>query len=533
MWTQFFLENIHFALNMFAALVFFAVFWLYFDAWLGRKTLKEGLRSLGLILLSISFVIHAATIEITVFESIFASKDLESFLLLATRVPAYMLIIASLILDPLQPKPEHSKIAKASMNVAIPGVMLPVIASMFFLHPMLSVIIGFLYLRRGTIGLENHLKPIAASFFILSIAELLSLGSLLRNTPNVDIYNLVAPFGYLWIVEHLILLFSMIVLGKWVFGYLLKRLQSQLFMIFTSLILVIFLLTTVTFTFLLLKNLETETLKQLESDVKVLDYSLSSKKAEGLSDAQVIAQNPQVINDTTAKSHKPLYDTASSFLLTKKQSFLVILSDSGQVLARGEDKEKFGDSMSDDPLVKRGLLGESASSVITKEGVLAPEVSVRSVTPIKQEQKIVGVVLTGSTIDSAFVDGVKKATGLEAAIYGDNVLSATTLVAVDGKSRSLGIKEENTNIKSKVLTKGESYSGSVDILNIPYFGAYLPLKDVDNNPVGMLFVGKQQVGVLQAAGRSIELTFIIAAILMALSVIPAYFISKYLTYQIH
>jgi len=60
----------------------------------------------------------------------------------------------------------------------------------------------------------------------------------------------------------------------------------------------------------------------------------------------------------------------------------------------------------------------------------------------------------------------------------------------------------------------------------------LPLKDVDNNPVGMLFVGKPQVGVLQAAGRSIEMTFLVAVILLVLSIIPAYFISKYLTNQI-
>lgn len=533
MWNQFFLENAHFALNMFTALVFFAVFWLYFDAWLGRKTIREGLRCTGLFLLSISFIIHATIIEISVLESSIFGKDTGATLLLITRISAYLFIIASLIIDPLQPKPQHSKVAKTSMEVAIPVVMLPVLASGSFLHPILATVTGFLYLRRGTVGLENHLKPIALSFLVLSFSELLSLGSLLRHTQNVDLYDLVAPFGLAWMIEHLILLAATLILGRWVFGYLLKRLQSQLFMIFTSSILVIFLLTTVTFTYLLLKNLENETLKQLEADVKVLDLALSSKKAESLSDAQLISQNTQVQSYTEEKSHKGLVDNIQGLLLAKKQSFLIVVSESGQVLARGEDRDKYGDSLSDDPLIKRALLGESVSSVVAKEGVLAPEISIRSATAIKSGQKVVGAIMTGTTVDNAFVDGVKKATSLEAAFYGDNALSATTLTSADGKSRSLGIKEENVNIKTKVLGKGESFAGAVDILNVPYFGAYLPLKDIDNNPVGMLFVGKQQVGVLQAAGRSIEMTFIVAALLIVLSVIPAYLISRYLSYQIH
>ena len=182
--------------------------------------------------------------------------------------------------------------------------------------------------------------------------------------------------------------------------------------------------------------------------------------------------------------------------------------------------------------LKKALLGDFGTSIVVKDGALAPEVSVRTSSPVKSGDKIVGAVMIGVALDNTFVDGIKGATGLEAGIYGDNSLSATTIMAAGGKSRHLGIKMENKTIKEKVLQKGTSYSGPVSFLSTPYFAAYLPLKDVDNNPVGILFVGKPQVGVLQAAGRSIELTFILAAAMLILAICPAYFISRNLANQL-
>ena len=38
---QFFGQNLHFITGLFTALVFFAVFWLYFDGWLNRRLRKD------------------------------------------------------------------------------------------------------------------------------------------------------------------------------------------------------------------------------------------------------------------------------------------------------------------------------------------------------------------------------------------------------------------------------------------------------------------------------------------------------------
>lgn len=531
MWYQFLLENIHFAINVFAALVMFATGWLYFDAWLGRKNIREGLKVAGFLLLSCSFLVRGVTIDSVILKSSLLPAGALFTTLAVTRISGYILIILGLLIDPLQSHPDHKE--KKGLMLSLPPINLfTIFHSIPALYPVLGSLVAFLYLHRSTIGLESHLKTVALSFFILSLTELLSLASLFQDTSNVDLYKIIAPFGPVWIVEHSILVLAITILGYWVWSYLLKRFQSQLFMILTASILVIFLLTTISFTGLLLKNLQDEAFKRLQTDVKVLNYAIDSKKAGLLADAQALAQDPQVIDHVEKTNRVSLGEIAQTILLSKKMSLLIVVNDNGQVLARGEDRERVGDSISDDPLIKRSLLGESPSSIVTKEGVLAPEVSIRAATPIKSGEEIIGAVMVGSIVDNAFVDGVNKATGLQSSIYGMNILSATTLVAPDGKSRWIGIKEESKKIKEQVLSKGESFAGEVKLLNVPYFAAYLPLKDVDEIPVGMLFVGEQQLSVLQAAGRSIELTFLMAALLIVLSIIPAFLIARYLVYQI-
>ena len=527
MWYQFFLENIHFAINLGASLMFFSVAWLYFDAWTGRRNLKDAIRWLGFLFLSISFLAVAVHIESAILPTPLISEDIRILLLGFLRIAGYGLLIIGLILDPLIPKPSHK-----SLKVIIPVGLVPVVYSIQFLFPIFAVIAGFLYLRRATVGLEDHIKPVALVFFILSISELLSLSSLFQTTENVSLFNIVASFGILWILQHIALLISVILLSRWAFSYLLKRFQSQLYIIFSLAILAIFLVTTVAFTALLLKQLEQDAISQLTSNVKVLGYAVDSKRGEAVSDAQVLAQNAQVIQQVQDRSLVPLFETSESFLLAKKMSFLTIVDANGQVLARGEDREHVKDSLSDDSLVRKALNGESVSSVTSKEGVVAPQISIRGASPIKSGDSIIGAVITGVAIDDAFVDNIKKTTGLEASIYGNNKISATTLTSPDGKSRLSGISEVNKNINSKVLGKAAGYSGAVTFANIAYFASYLPLKDVDNNPVGMLFVGKRQIGVLETAAKSIEFTFIISALLLVLSIIPALLISRYIARQL-
>jgi hypothetical protein len=530
MWIQFFLENAHFAINVFIALVLFSVFWLYGDAWTQRKNPKDIIRIIGYFLLSVSFLVSAVYVESSILASPILSVLAQGWILAATRITGYLCILIGLFFEKVESKPDYHGNTSIPILLTVPVAAWsswPVLA-----YPVLASLIALLYLRRATIGLEDHLKPVAWSFFLLAVAELISMSALFRNTDVVRLYSLVMAFGPAWILEHVVYLAAGLVFGRWVFGYLLKQFETQLFMIFTVTILIIFLITTVSFSGLLVKNIRDESLSRLVTDVKVLSFAIDGKKGELLSDSAVVAQSPEIITAIGTGSRKPAADFAEKFLLAKKESTLVIVTSGGRVLARGEDRERAGESLSDDPLIKRALLGESVASVVSREGVLAPELSVWAAVPVKSGGAVTGAVLAGTRIDTTFVEGLKRATGLETVIYGGNRVSAGTILSPDGSSRLNGIREENALVKTEVLTRGKQYTGSTTLLGVPYFGSYAPLDDSDGNAVGMLFVGRPQYSVLQTAGTSIELTFLVTAFLMAVSIIPAMFIARYLSRQI-
>jgi hypothetical protein len=525
-WYQFLSENFHFAINLFTALAFFSIFWLYFDAWIDRKNFKEGFKIVGYLLLSIAFLLHATYIESGVLTTSIINIGFSEKLAIILKNIGYFLLLIGLIIDPLQPKPNLNKIPLHSLVIS------PAIAVSFLISPVLTILIAWLYLRRATVGLENHIKKVSLSFFFFAIYEVLNTPSIFINSLNVDIFRLVAPFGPIWIAAHFFQAIAAGVLVFWAFSYLLKRINTQLFIIFTTVILSIFLLTAVSFTFLLLKNLSDETLTRLDTDVSVLSFSLDSKKSESLAFASILSNNSAVVEAVANKDKKILSQESEKLLVSHQINSLVVVDENGQVLARGEDRDRTGDSLSDDSLVKRALIGEQISSLVSVQGAIAPSVLVRAATPITSDENIIGAVVVAITLDNSFLDGIKEYTGLEAGIYGGDVLSATTISDLKGQTRPIGIKESSLDIKDNVLTKGENYKGLVSLLNTSYFAVYRPLKDVDNEVVGMLLVGRPAVSIFATAGKSIELTFLVTIVLVLLSIFPSYFISKYITNQL-
>ncbi len=114
MWIPFLLENIHFAVHLFAALVFFAVFWLYFDAWRERKETKVTIKIIGFFLLSVSLIIEATVIETSILSAPIFWGVSPEIIAASVRILAYGSIIAGLLLDPLQDVPN----AQAQVGVA-------------------------------------------------------------------------------------------------------------------------------------------------------------------------------------------------------------------------------------------------------------------------------------------------------------------------------------------------------------------------------------------------------------------------------
>lgn len=525
---QFSLENLHFALNIFAAFVFFSVSWLYFDAWREVKQKKELYKIAGFLVVALSFLIHAVYLEQFAISGFLLNGPTINLLSNVLGILGYILIIVGQIVDPIQPRPVTQTLVPSVFLLGtglISATILPI------LLPILTFIVFLLYLRRSTQGLENHLKPLTFGFLFIFVYYLLSLSNIFESTDNINVYNFVQPFGILWLISHLFLLLGILVIAKWVFKYLLERLQTQMFMILNVLTLFIFMVVTVAFTTLLINSYQTNALSSLDTDVRVVGYAISAKQNQAISDAEVISQNSDLQKAMGESNKDVLKNIATSVIVAKKQSYLVIANTSGAVLMRGEDSDRMGDSVSSDPLFVRALRGEKVSSVVLLDGAIAPKLSIRSAVPVKSQDKTIGVIIVGTDIDNAFVDGLKETTKLNISVYAGNTLSATTFTSIDGKSRYIGVKEENGDIRKKVLNEGKNYPAVINILNVPYYGVFAPLKDVNSNPVGMIFAGKEQTLVIEDGAKSIEITFVIASILILISFIPAFYISKYISNQ--
>lgn len=527
---EFFGQNINFALNLFFSLVIFATFWLYFTAWLEKKKLQGSFKWFAFLLISTSFLFQAVVIDKEILgNSIFGTYP--ENIALFVRTIGYLVLAIVLFKEPLQSLPTNQEpSSQQKQNLAIAPFSLTLVPKV--LLPIGALVVAYLYLRKATKGKEKHLKPVAYAFLNLTIYELLGVFTIFRESTNVNISNLVSPFGPIWVFKQIFLLICIGILGRWVWGYLLKRLQSQLFIIFTSTVVVIFLVISISLTFLLIKNIEKNSLENLETAAKVLNYSLDSKKSELSAIAEVFTQNPDISQAVISKDHQKLNTLVESSLEKNQISSLIITNNTALVLSRAEDPDSWGDSLSSEILIQKAISGRGQTSITTKESNLAPTVYLQSVQPIRKDNTVVGAVLVSLAISNNFLDGIKSSTGLDSAVYSKNTRAATTLLAPDKKSRWVGVKEGNSKIKSEVLEKGQTFKGNSNLVNRPFLVVYKPLKNSNDEVVGMVFTGQPEISIMMAAGRSIEMVFLLAAVLLSITLIPSYLISKYIAYQL-
>lgn len=521
-------QNIHFAISLAAALACFAAAWLYFDSYHLAKHAKELWKSFGFICLCAAFLLFATLSETTLATTGFSRTA--GSISAALRLLGYLAIMIGSLIDPLQKVPRITN-TPPPQTKTFAGFVLPTLAISYLL-PLGAFGNAILMFRRSFKGLEKHLRPLIVVFSLLTLFETASLARLFRTTENVASYSLIKSFGVVWALEHALLAAAAIVLGIWLWQYLVTRLESQLTLMFTAATLIIFLLTTTTFTFSLLRSVQSETLDNLKTNSKVVNYALSAKESELKTAAETLAGSGELITAIVNRDRARITSLVQPVLAKRAASSLVITTAKGEVLVRAENSQLWGDSLSEDPFVKQALLGETRTGIATKSDIAAPQVLIQAVGPVSNAGQVIGTVTVANIIDNGFLDGLKRTTGLESAVYASNIRSATTLVAADGKSRLVGINETDKTVRQVVLADGKTYAGNLKVLGVPYLAVYAPLTGADGKVAGMLFAGRPQAALLDSAARSIEVTLVSAAALLSSSVFVWYFAAKYIKKQL-
>ncbi|HZF60015.1 MAG TPA: methyl-accepting chemotaxis protein, partial [Desulfovibrio sp.] len=204
-----------------------------------------------------------------------------------------------------------------------------------------------------------------------------------------------------------------------------------------------------------------------------------------LQSADLIAEDDDFARAVAEKNTDAAVKLGSVLMKKAGSDFMTITDEKGIVIGRGHSK-KHGDSVTNQETVVIALTGKPAVAVVA--GTEVP-FTIRASFPVMHDGKLVGSVSIGtSLVTPAYLDWLKKLSGVNVTIFKGDTRVMTTIMLQDGK-RAIGTKLQSPEILKAVLERGETVFSHNNILGIDYNSAYWPVKDANGKIVGMWFVG--------------------------------------------
>ncbi|WP_421077895.1 cache domain-containing protein [Methanothermococcus sp. Ax23] len=222
----------------------------------------------------------------------------------------------------------------------------------------------------------------------------------------------------------------------------------------------------------------------------------------------VVRSNSDITNDTE------LLPLVKKALDGKSISSIEILDENTVKKENIENKTKID-------IIKTGVDYESISGhPIINKSVETRALALVSIKPIRDEDgNIIGAIMVSKILnkDNSFVDKIKEATKDTATIFLDGLRISTNVQ--DDNKRAIGtfVSKE---VYDKVIKNGETYYGMAFVVNDWYLTAYKPIKNSNDEIIGMLYVGmpKKPFIVLQNSIKNLILGVGILGLLIALMV---------------
>ncbi|MBO4313735.1 MAG: diguanylate cyclase [Desulfovibrio sp.] len=257
--------------------------------------------------------------------------------------------------------------------------------------------------------------------------------------------------------------------------------------------------------------------KEIATMRSVVDDILANTKTRLYQEAILLSDTRELENAFFSLDPVKLTRFATNAMENCRANFATIVDAKGNVMARGHSGRR-GDNISESPLIKSALAGNSVVDIVklTNNGL-----SVAAAAPIVVDGTIVGAVMFGERLrENAFVDEVKRVTGLEMSVFEKDVRISTTIIR-DGK-RAIGTSLNNPEVADMVLQRGGTYNADADILGRAYKTVYWPVQNTAGTIYGMWFIGTEVEGVRSTltgiALSCLLATMVIAAALSVLGV---------------
>ena len=181
--------------------------------------------------------------------------------------------------------------------------------------------------------------------------------------------------------------------------------------------------------------------KEIATMRSVVDDMLDNTKNRLFQEVCLLSDSRELEKAFAAKDSATLMLFARNAMERCKASFATIVDAEGNVLARGHS-DKSGDNIAESTIMKSALSGKGVVDIVKLRN---NGLSVGAASPIFINGKLVGAILFGEALRlHAFVDEVKRVTGLEMTVFENDIRLSTTIIR-DGK-RAVGTSLNNPEV---------------------------------------------------------------------------------------
>ena len=310
-----------------------------------------------------------------------------------------------------------------------------------------------------------------------------------------------------------------------------KSIQSQLILFFTIAILVPVIITSIVGVTLIQDQILTHSDTKIISDLNYAREIYKNKITEIERITRFTAARSLIIKAVSENNVEFLQNDLHRILKREKLDMLTIVNTSGKVISRGSNEECVNDVLNEDKFIQAAIsnkqiitgtdivprnvlfkesdeLAEQAKMDVTPTPKARPHATkqesagmmLKAAVPIMDENgSFLGVILGGVLVNRNFeiVDKIKEIVHQKGTYKGREIGTATifqndlrisTNVKNEDGSRAIGtlVSEE---VFDEVIIKGQRYVGEAFVVNAWYISAYEPIRDIDNNIIGILYVG--------------------------------------------
>ncbi len=254
--------------------------------------------------------------------------------------------------------------------------------------------------------------------------------------------------------------------------------------------------------------------EQMDRAFSSFSKSLEDQVLTWLDTATQSAEDPNFVKEVTAQNTEGIGSYLSEFQVGSS-GFVFVTDRLGNVLYSTSSYYKQGDSLASEAYLMTAFEGHQDIRLTADPN---GNIYRLAAVPIQMERTgIVGCIVAGYYYNNAtLLDNQKLLHGTDFTVFKGNMRWATTITK--NNVRIVGTQMA-PDVAKVVLEQKKEYVGRATIADMRYAVKYSPLLDKDGKILGALFSGLPITEIEQARAAAIRNTILVAAVLIALSVV--------------